>query len=122
MRRDTPGALEFGRHLASVRKSKKLTMRAVGTSLGAVAATVSKAESGQRAVKEDTLSKWSKALGVTQKSLREVWNECDSYECAPITRRRQHAVSKDKLEELISTLSASQRQRVFGYVEGILEE
>jgi transcriptional regulator with XRE-family HTH domain len=122
MRRNTPSAIEFGKYLASLRKSKHITMQELGRRTNTYAATVSQFEHGDRAFPEKKIVVWSEALGVSQRSFRSKWNKCTSIEDPPISRNRKKSVSKDKLQELIDSLVGLERTRVLGYVEAVIEE
>ena len=122
MRRGTAAAISFGAVIRELRMDKHLSMNALGRILGIPASTVSQVEKAQRALKEDQISKWADALGVHESYLREKWELCqDEFPEPPIVRKRVKAGSVEELYMLISTLSSTDRQRVLGYVEGLIE-
>lgn len=74
MRRGTPSAALFGDLLALIRTAgSAASMRQVGDKIGAPAATVSQVEKGQRALKAPKIAVWSRALGVGESDLLELW-------------------------------------------------
>lgn len=74
MRRGTPSAALFGNLLAMIRTAgTAASMRQIGDKIGAPAATVSQVEKGQRALKAPKIAVWSRALGIGESDLLELW-------------------------------------------------
>lgn len=74
MRRGTQSAALFGSLLAVIRAAGiAASMRQIGDEIGAPAATVSQVEKGQRALKAPKIAVWSRALGVGESDLLELW-------------------------------------------------
>lgn len=87
MRRGTPAAKVFGSLLSLVRSvGTGHSMRQVGLSVGAPAATVSQVEKGQRALKEPKIAPWATALEVSEADLHELWVLCQGL--VPVERDR----------------------------------
>lgn len=87
MRRGTPSAQVFGKLLSLVRSlGTGDSMRQVGESVGAPAATVSQIEKGQRALKEPRIAQWAAALDVSEADLHELWVLCQGL--VPVGRDR----------------------------------
>lgn len=121
MRRGTPAAIKFGKLLYNIRINNNMTMGHLGRTLGVPTATISKIEKAQRALKDDKLSKWAIALEIDENYLREQWFLCQIEPDPPIIRKRDKSINRDKLYILISTLSATNKHRVLGYVEALIE-
>lgn len=87
MRRGTPSAQVFGKLLSLVRSvGTGESMRQVGESVGAPAATLSQVEKGQRALKEPRIPPWAAALEVSEADLHELWLLCQGL--IPVGRDR----------------------------------
>ncbi|TFD55068.1 XRE family transcriptional regulator [Cryobacterium sp. Hh7] len=111
MRRGTPSAKLFGHLLSLVRSlGTRGSMRQVGESIGAPAATVSQVEKGQRALKAPKIALWAAALEVSEADLHELWVLCQGL--VPVGRDqpvfysdRPDALGSDLLDaDIIETL------------------
>lgn len=123
MRRGTEAAKHFGAYLRKRRTDKGLTIAQIAERLGTYSATVSQMELAVRSVKKEMLDDFAAAYEIGPKTLHKVWKEVQTYYPEePIKRTRTVAVSPDTLEELISKLGSNDRQRVYGYVEALLEK
>lgn len=121
MRRGTSAAEEFGKFLYKLRTDKGLSMRQVGDALGVFASTVSQAEKGQRAVKENKLPLWAAALGVSKNFLKTEWLLIQKENPdGPIIRRRARSIPSKTLESKIKDLSGTERNRVHGYIDALI--
>lgn len=121
MRRGTEGAVQFGAYLRETRTSKGLTLKDIGDYLGVVPATASQIELGQRVLNERRLSAWAEAYGVGIRTFRSHWIKACMLPKPPITRARSTGISGKELEELLAKLHSTERARVQGYVEAIIE-
>lgn len=122
MRRRTPAAKKFGEILYKLRIEKHLTMRQLAGKTGVVAATISQIEKAERALKEPKIGIWAKALGVDESHLREEWILCQSEPDPPIVRKRRKSTTTSDLTRLIMSLSSSERNRVLGYIDSLIEK
>jgi transcriptional regulator with XRE-family HTH domain len=123
MRRGTPGAERFGSFIHLIRIEKGLSMRQVAENLGPghFASTISQAEKGQRAVKEDKIDIWAEALGFSKGHLRYEWNASNLLPEPPIIRTRTKTTPKSELENLVRNLNGPERNRVRGYIDALIE-
>jgi transcriptional regulator with XRE-family HTH domain len=124
MRRGTPAAYLFGGNLFEIRKATGISMRQVAEKLGEgyFASTVSQVEKGQRVVKEERLDSWAAALGVSNAQLRRLWRAaCETHPPSPIVRKRSKSAHKSDLEDLFRGLTSSERDRVRGYIDALIE-
>lgn len=122
MRRGTQACIQFGLNLKNTRVRQGLTMHQVAKSLGVHAATVSQIEKAQRALKEDKIAAWAKALGVKEDWLRHEWHHVQKVNPEPpLLRTRHTSIRKDELKVLIDSLSSVDRNKVIGYIDGLLD-
>lgn len=121
MRRGTPAAIKFGEIVRTLRLDKKLTMQDVADILETKPARVSQIEHAQRALKEECLSEYAKALGVDESFLLTTWLQCQAEPDPPIVRKRRKTVSPQDLNSIIAKLSSADRNRVLGYVEALID-
>lgn len=121
MRRGTEAAERMGAYLREKREAKFLTINALARKMGVPAATVSQIEKAQRALKEDKIPRYAKALGIHEEELLAVWQVYDEIPAEPITRRRTKSKTYTSIEAIIEELTATERVQVFGYIEGVIE-
>jgi transcriptional regulator with XRE-family HTH domain len=121
VRRGTKAAEQFGEDLKDIRAMKGLSMRAVADVLGQAPAYVSQCEKAQRAVKEDKLDLWAKALGVRKQVLHDLWNQANTIPAPAIVRKRRNAPPAKTLVQVIDGLTSVQRARVLGYIDSLIE-
>jgi transcriptional regulator with XRE-family HTH domain len=121
MRRGTHGAKRFGLVLKALREELGMSMREVADKLEVYPATVSQSEKGERAVKKEKVSEWSWALSVNEDYLMNEWLKSDALVEPPITRHRPPASTLGGLTALLKKLNATERERVRGYIEGVIE-
>lgn len=123
MRRNTEAARHVGGYLQKRRVEKGMTQTEVANKLGKWGAAVSQIESGERALKADKIDAYAAAYGIGVTTLRAVWKEAQVlYPIEPITRNRKSATKVLVLEQMIQQLDGYQRERVIGYIQGLLEE
>lgn len=121
MRRGTEPAIKMGLYLKELREQKGLSMNELGRRMGVPAATVSQTEKAERALKSYRIQMWANGLGVTYSTINDVYVELDEVSVGPIQRRRTRSIETGSLWHLISELSGPERERVRGYIEGIME-
>lgn len=124
MRRGTKAAEVFGQQVREIRERKGMTMRAVAAKLPGepAAAYVSQVEKAQRVVKEDKLEVWAYALGVSHTQLRRLWLTAErSYPAPAITRKKGKSQPKSKLLARFDELNSTERMRVLGYMDALVE-
>lgn len=122
MRRGTPAAYEFGKWLEARRVDLGLSMRKVGTRIGAPASTVSQVEHGERALKEPKIPEWAKALEISEACFRHEWNAVQKRHppIGPIVRLRGESLKAKELENHFTQLTGPERMQVLGYIDAII--
>ena len=122
MRRGTEAAVQFGEALLFIRTNNGLRQAEVARRLGNKAnALVSQAEKGDRIVKFEALPIWAKALEVNEQYLTEIWLNANSIEDPPLKRNRAYSTARSDLDKLIRELNGSERDRVLGYIQALLD-
>lgn len=125
MRRWSDEAKAMGKYLKTVRKWSGKTQSQVAADVGVHQVHVCGWELGNRVLKERYIPALASSLGVTEQSIRDVYDKYYDAEAARRSTNSKPRVNSPTHSELVGTigqLSAAQRSMVMGYIHRLTED